>query len=701
MSNNVGYKIKNIPNGFEVTDADGRILTVGDTVLYYDELYVTYKQIPSREYLYIKPDDNSLTDFNIDITVPTGTTNYGFEWSEVNSDNTDWNAFTTASTSYGIVYSATGLTGDIIYLRGRYRGGEIQVSVTTGTGDSITDIPFSIGGYLYSIVTDEFDYLSDGTSFNGVSFYEMFNGTNITDISKLKLPNFVNEYVYSDMFCMCESLTGVSANLLPATTLANGCYYAMFNGCTSLTTAPELPATTLASECYQYMFSGCTSLTTAPNLPKTSLADYCYYEMFAGCSSLLESPTIDYDYNISYYGEVTEACYNMFSDCTSLRIANPVKIYNMGENCCYGMFYGCTSLTETSEVFAAILSSSGNCQYMFNECTNLVYPPKINLGDKMTNYCCRGMFANCTKLEAIPLLTATRLAPHCYDSMFSRCTSINGSMGVGDSEITSIVINNVVELAQDCYYRMFRGCTAITSVHFHQTNIDYPINNTVTYYREMFKDCSSVCILDFSYLTTFTEFSLYGNNNLIVEDTYGGLPYTSWVGATGTTFERIFSGMCDGVGEIYTQPNFTSTTGGNPCRITCFWGTPRTPGNEKYFTNTKSQWLPGDENCAKGYDCSGSYVAIPCLQEGHCSGTPPCNRRHGIQLGYVNGDRQIACILHHVLHLADKTKLKWVVTEGNDNYYECYATNYQYLEITDGDEVSAWNICGKYPGCNT
>ena len=34
----------------------------------------------------------------------------------------------------------------------------------------------------------------------------------------------------------------------------------MFQGCTSLTTAPELPATTLVSNCYNNMFQGCTNL---------------------------------------------------------------------------------------------------------------------------------------------------------------------------------------------------------------------------------------------------------------------------------------------------------------------------------------------------------------------------------------------------------------------------------------------------------
>ena len=42
------------------------------------------------------------------------------------------------------------------------------------------------------------------------------------------------------------------------------CYKNLFNGCSSLTSAPRLPATKLYAGCYSNMFSGCTSLTTAP-----------------------------------------------------------------------------------------------------------------------------------------------------------------------------------------------------------------------------------------------------------------------------------------------------------------------------------------------------------------------------------------------------------------------------------------------------
>ena len=37
---------------------------------------------------------------------------------------------------------------------------------------------------------------------------------------------------------------------------------------------------TLKSYCYSYLFGGCESLTTAPTLPATTLADGCYYGMF-------------------------------------------------------------------------------------------------------------------------------------------------------------------------------------------------------------------------------------------------------------------------------------------------------------------------------------------------------------------------------------------------------------------------------------
>ena len=89
---------------------------------------------------------------------------------------------------------------------------------------------------------------------------------------------------FCSLFDDCSVLT--SAPGLPATNLADDCYYYMFYGCTSLEKAPDLKATTLANNCYLGMFEGCTSLTAAPKLMATTLAYQCYYSMFEGCTKL-------------------------------------------------------------------------------------------------------------------------------------------------------------------------------------------------------------------------------------------------------------------------------------------------------------------------------------------------------------------------------------------------------------------------------
>ena len=83
-------------------------------------------------------------------------------------------------------------------------------------------------------------------------------------------------------------------------TMANNCYKYMFQGCTSLISAPELPATTLADYCYNSMFDGCTALTQAPALPATTLSKSCYSFMFRGCTSLKLSSVKTGEYTQAY-----------------------------------------------------------------------------------------------------------------------------------------------------------------------------------------------------------------------------------------------------------------------------------------------------------------------------------------------------------------------------------------------------------------
>ena len=121
---------------------------------------------------------------------------------------------------------------------------------------------------------------------------------------------------YYGMFNGCTSL--ITAPALPATRLYPYCYRLMFRDCTSLTIPPQLPATTLANYCYNAMFAGCTSLTIPPELPATELADYCYYTMFYNTGIKLSTTQHD-DYTLAYRiptegtgTTATDALTNMF-----------------------------------------------------------------------------------------------------------------------------------------------------------------------------------------------------------------------------------------------------------------------------------------------------------------------------------------------------------------------------------------------------
>lgn len=84
------------------------------------------------------------------------------------------------------------------------------------------------------------------------------------------------------------------------TTVSNYCYFALFNGCSALTTTPTLPATTVAEACYSQMFYECTNLTTLSALPAITLAKACYANMFNGCSKIKLSSTQTWSYQTQY-----------------------------------------------------------------------------------------------------------------------------------------------------------------------------------------------------------------------------------------------------------------------------------------------------------------------------------------------------------------------------------------------------------------
>ena len=188
---------------------------------------------------------------------------------------------------------------------------------------------------------------------------------------------------FCNLFEGCSVLT--SAPELPATTLADYCYYGMFYGCTSLTSAPELKATKLAESCYNSMFYGCTSLTSAPKLPATTLEKYCYYEMFYGCTNLTSAPELTAT-------ELAETCYcKMFYNCANLSsvtmLAPSDKIENTSSSFNYWLYGTGTKdgITRTlivlDEAAYNALESNSNVYYLpaiwkKDQCTVENYTPK-------------------------------------------------------------------------------------------------------------------------------------------------------------------------------------------------------------------------------------------------------------------------------------------------------------------------------------
>ena len=172
---------------------------------------------------------------------------------EYSIDNGAWTSIT--STSEGATISV--VQGDLV----RFRGSNTTYATDKNTysgfegGTATYDIEGNVMSLLYGDNFAERTTFLDGSSYNFCSLFK-------------KAP-----------VISAENL------VLPATTLKDYCYRALFSWCSTLTKAPELPATMLATGCYWYMFEQC-AITEAPVLNATTLVKECYGHMFEGCGLL-------------------------------------------------------------------------------------------------------------------------------------------------------------------------------------------------------------------------------------------------------------------------------------------------------------------------------------------------------------------------------------------------------------------------------
>ncbi len=206
--------------------------------------------------------------------------------------------------------------------------------------------PYTIGETIY-LLEDKLSFRA-GKAGNrrfskGADDYYQFNisgeiatsGSIMSLLDRSCCKNVIPSYAFFNLFRDCTGLT--KAPELPATNLAERCYWGMFSGCTSLTEAPELPATVLTEACYSSMFSGCTNLTEAPELPATELVASCYSNMFWQCTSLTKAPELPAT-------ELAERCYsNMFRDCINLNYVKALFTDEPSEETTSGWLSGVSS----------------------------------------------------------------------------------------------------------------------------------------------------------------------------------------------------------------------------------------------------------------------------------------------------------------------------------------------------------------------
>ena len=315
----------------------------------------------------------------------------------------NWTTITLSSTAHTITLNK----GEKVYFRGNegvfnywYSGGKKKAITTISANQTHT-----VGGNINTLLDYQDPY---GLTLPQGAFNSIFeNNTKLTSASDItftpSVDGSLSTYCYLYLFKNCTNLTTVpksipakkqgqdacngmfaytaitTAPALPATTLSNGCYYSLFEGCSKLVNPPELPATEMKPNCYRSLFYGCTSLVNVPKLPATTLATGCYQQLFRNCSKLVNAPAL------------------------------PATV--LAQNCYQGIFHDCTSLVTAPKLPATTLAI--NCyQNAFLDCINLVNPPELP-AKVLVEGCYRSTFQGCSKLNNIKVYADDISATNC------------------------------------------------------------------------------------------------------------------------------------------------------------------------------------------------------------------------------------------------------------------------------------------------
>ena len=263
-----GIKIGNLDiSAFKVGSSDCKVY-LGDTLLYPQNQPIDY----ANEYLTLVAETDNVS-FAYTTATSSNKLQYsldsGSTWSELGNNQST----TSVNSGQKVMFKASGLT----------------VNTERGVGKIIPSASVSVEGNIMSLAYGD-NFSGQTVVPNNFQFRKLFSGvTTITSAENMVLPaTTIKKQCYSQMFQGCTSLTTAPTVIGSSAMTWSGdyCWSDMFNTCTSLVNPPQLPALNLGSQCYWYMFQNCTSLETAPVLSATTLANNCYNSMFYGCTSL-------------------------------------------------------------------------------------------------------------------------------------------------------------------------------------------------------------------------------------------------------------------------------------------------------------------------------------------------------------------------------------------------------------------------------
>ena len=333
-----------------------------------------------------------------------------------------------------------------------------------------------------------------------------------TTVNRLFSKDYTNFYFFlitpnSNRIAVSGNVMSLLSSSNSQTSVPKFAFCRLFNS-QNITTAPELPATELAESCYYCMFQYCTKLTKAPTLPATQLKKDCYFSMFEGCTLLntvrvyfsdwgKENSTTHWLNRVAGKGEFlcpdelpqtrgesyipTGWGVNPDYLCFTAEEANAkVALKKQGNPSPVSLKYSTDRITWSNYIpgttgditlakkgdkvwFRATLTNNS----FYDDSDNYYYftfSKKITASgnvmslldatcqqDSVPESAFRGLFQNCDKLTTAPELPATHLADNCYSGMFRGCSSLTKAPSLP-----------ATKLANSCYSGMFRECTTLT-----------------------------------------------------------------------------------------------------------------------------------------------------------------------------------------------------------------------------------------------